>query len=342
MTITFSAAFFDGTSSKRHSVKARLDGETLLVEGHEFGRLRFPLDMIKVAPRVGNTPRFIELTGGARLEIGDNDAIDGLAPGLPGGRFHALQFRMESKLRWILAMLVLTIGLGWGMVEYGIPYAAKQVAFALPHEVDESLGSGALAALDELVFEPSTLNAGYRQRLQAQFDALVAKSDMGADRIRLEFRASPVMGPNALALPSGIVIMTDELVHLATHEEEVMAVLAHEIGHIRHRHSLRGVLQNSTVALGIATVTGDLGSLTAISAALPTLLVELKYSRAFELEADGYAVDLMTTMDIEPSALGSILTRMTRGRNDETSGYFSTHPAPAERVKRIEEGMQRE
>jgi Zn-dependent protease with chaperone function len=342
MTIAFSAAFFDGKSSKPHQVEARLDGDVLLIEGDEVGRLRFPLEVIKVTPRVGNTPRFIELADGAGLEVTDNDVIDEMAPDLPGGRFHAFQFGMESKLRWILAMLALTIGLGWGMIEYGVPYAAKQVAFALPREVDESLGSGALVALDELIFEPSTLDESQRQRLQDGFDALVAKSDISADRIRLEFRASPVIGPNALALPSGIVIMTDELVRLATREDEVLAVLAHEIGHIRHRHSLRGVLQSSTVALAIATITGDLGSLTAISATLPTILVELKYSRAFELEADDYAVDLMNASAIEPTALGAILMRMTRSQGDETTSYFSTHPASAERMRRIEEGMQQE
>jgi Zn-dependent protease with chaperone function len=342
MTIAFAAAFYNGKSSKRHHVNARLDGETLLIEGDEVGRLRFPLDIIKVAPRVGNTARFIELTGGAGLEVQDNDVIDGLAPSLPGGKVYAFQFRMESKLRWALAMLLLTIGLGWGMIDYGVPFAAKQVAFALPREVDESLGSGALAALDELMFAPSTLDEGRRQRLQAGFDDLVAASDMSADRVRLEFRASPKIGPNALALPSGIVIMTDELVRLASSDAEVLAVLAHEVGHIRHRHSLRGVLQSSTVALGIATVTGDLGSLTALSATLPTLLVELKYSRAFELEADDYAVDLINAAKIEPRTLGTILERLTKSRADDRTGYFSTHPAPSERVERINERMQAE
>jgi Zn-dependent protease with chaperone function len=342
MTLAFRATFYDGTSSKRHLVEAKLDGETLLIDGEEIDRIRLPLEMIKVAPRVGNTPRFIELTGGARLEVTDNDLVDRLTPSLPGGRFHAFQFRMESRLRWILAMLLLTIGFGWGMINYGVPFAAKQVAFALPREVDESLGSGALAALDELMFDPSTLDEGHRQRLQAGFDDLVAASDMSADRVRLEFRASPKIGANALALPSGIVIMTDELVRLASSDAEVLAVLAHEIGHIRHRHSLRGVLQSSTVALGIATMTGDLGSLTALSATLPTLLVELKYSRAFELEADDYAVDLMNAAKIEPRTLGTILKRLTKGRADDRTGYFSTHPAPSERVERINERMQAE
>jgi Zn-dependent protease with chaperone function len=335
MQVAFPAAFYDGQSSERHEVHVRFQEDTLLIEGADVGRLRFPLAMIKISPRVGNTPRFIQLTGGASLEVMENDAVDRLAPSLPGGRFHLAQYKLESKLRWILAMLALTLVFGWSTIQYGVPYLAKKVAFALPRDVDEALGEGALTSLDEFILRPTTLDAGERARLAEGFERMVALSDLDPERVKLEFRASPVLGPNAIALPSGIVIMTDELVRLAENEEEVLAVLAHEIGHIRHRHSLRGVLQNSTVALGIAGLTGDLGSLTSFSAALPTLLVELKYSRTFELEADDYAVDMLTKSGIEPSRLGDILLRMTEGMQ-EMPTYFSTHPHSIERAKRVE------
>ena len=341
MTTAFAGAFFDGRSSRRHDVQVELDddGRALVIEGGEIGTRRFPLERIEIAPRVGDTPRFIQLEGGASLEIADNDAVDRLVPGLPGGRFHLMQHVMESRLRWILAMLALTIGLGWSLIEYGVPYLAKRAAFAMPHEVDEMLGDGALAALDEFLFEPTTLNEEMRAGFQQDFAIMATKGGMAAGSAELVFRASPVMGANALALPSGIVIMTDQLVRMAEDEEEVLAVLAHEIGHIRHRHSLRGVLQNTSVALMIASLTGDLASLTSISATLPTALVQLKYSRNFEHEADDYAAGLLTEMGLDPTALGDILKRMTDRAGGEPPEYFSTHPATAERMKRIEEGL---
>ena len=341
MTIAFSGSFFDGKSSRPHSVRVKLEsaGDYLVVEGEEVGQRRFPLELIKVAPRVGNTPRFVYLEDGASLEVADNDAVDQLVPSLPGGRFHIAQYRMESRLRWILAMLAVTIGLGWATVEFGIPYLAKQTAFALPREVDEKIGDGVLTAMDELMFEPTTLDDDRRSALRERFDGMVAISDLDAGRVQLVFRASPVMGPNALALPSGMVIMTDELVRLARNDEEVLAVLAHEVGHIRHRHSLRSLLQSSSVALLFASLTGDLASLSSIAAAAPTLLVELKYSRGFELEADDYAVDLLKRMNIEPTVLGDILIRLTGEHGGDVSDYLSTHPNSKERMERIFEGM---
>ncbi|MGI9508680.1 MAG: M48 family metallopeptidase [Geminicoccaceae bacterium] len=345
MTIAFAGSFYDGRSSKPHpvAVKLDMDGGTLVIEGDDVGRLRFPLDLINIAPRVGDTPRFIYLDGGASLEIEENEAVDALAPRLPRGRFHLAQHAVESKLRWIVAALVLAVAFGWATIEYGVPYLAKKVAFALPHEVDQTLGDGVLVALDEFLFEETTLDANLRAELERDFARMVETTDLDAERVQLVFRASPRMGANALALPSGTIVMTDELVRLAEQREEILAVLAHEIGHIRHRHSLRGVLQSSTVALMIASLTGDLASLTSISATLPATMVQLKYSRGFELEADDYAVGILGDMGIQATELGEILLRMTGERAGEESGelsdYLSTHPGSAERMKRIKEKM---
>lgn len=347
MLTNFSATFFDGKSSRAHNVQVQLDPDTeqLVIRGTDITNLSFTLDMISVAPRVGNTPRFIYLEDGASLETEDNDAVDSLVPSLPHGRFHLAQHIIESKLHWIVLMLALTIAFGWATIQYGVPYLAKQVAFALPRDVDDRLGDGVLAALDEFIFEPSMLSIRDQSRLHLGFNNMVGLSDLGLNDVQLEFRASPLMGANALALPSGIIIMTDELVAMAVDDEEVLAVLAHEIGHIRHRHSLRGVLQNSTVALMIAGITGDLASLTSISATIPTLMVQLKYSRGFELEADDYAVVMMNEMGIEPAKLGDILIRMTKAamgdaeNDDSISDYLSTHPGSDDRMRRIIDGM---
>ena len=80
------------------------------------------------------------------------------------------------------------------------------------------------------------------------------------------------MGANAVALPAGIIIMTDALVELSENDEELAAVLAHEIGHVRNRHALRALLQNSVVAGSIILVTGDASSAGSIAAGIPTLL----------------------------------------------------------------------
>ena len=83
--------------------------------------------------------------------------------------------------------------------------------------------------------------------------------------------------------------MTDELVELAEEENEIVAVLAHEVGHVRGRHSLRLLLQDSVAALLLVGILGDVSTASLIVASVPSVLVEAKHSREIEAEADDFA-----------------------------------------------------
>jgi Zn-dependent protease with chaperone function len=342
--MTLEASYFDGRTSAARAVNVTIDEEALVRVCGAGLELAYALSEVRFSARIGGAPRWVVLPDGARCETHDHDAIDraALAHGL--GTAPRLLHAFESRLPLVIGALIATLLTGWATVEYGVPYLAREVARALPHEVDQQLGRDALALLDNLVFEPSELDASARRRLTARFrDLAMAAGSRGA--VRLVFRASPTIGANALALPSGTVVMTDELVRLAGHEDEVIAVLAHEIGHVHGRHALRSVLQHSATVVLIAVVTGDLASLSTLSATLPTLLLEMRYSRAVELEADDFAAAVLPQIGVAPDRLGAILQRlelMARGQEHQTSDgenilldYVSTHPAIEERVRRL-------
>ena len=145
------------------------------------------------------------------------------------------------------------------------------------------------------------------------------------------------MGANALALPGGSIVVTDGLVQLAENDEQIMAALAHEMGHVDYQHGLRSALQNSLTALLMAGLLGDITSVSSLSATLPTILVENRYSRKFELEADAYAVALLQSQQIDPEQLVRMLvllehTHQTAKKFD----YLSSHPETNKRIARIE------
>jgi len=152
----------------------------------------------------------------------------------------------------------------------------------------------------------------------------------------LEFRAGAVLGPNAIAFPGGIIIITDEMVEAAKEMEEVLAVLAHEIGHVELRHTMRSVLQNSVIGVIVATVTSDAASLSAAVTALPVIMAQTKYSRDFETAADEYAFRLLKQKGYSPRAFATLMEKLAM-QNREGKGLFawiSTHPVTSERVKR--------
>jgi Zn-dependent protease with chaperone function len=168
----------------------------------------------------------------------------------------------------------------------------------------------------------------------------------GTSTYRLELRAGQVLGPNALALPAGIIIVTDEFVALAQHDEEIAAVLAHEFAHAQQRHGLRSILQNSAVGVIVASLTGDITSITSLGAALPTALIDARYSREFENAADAAAVAYLQEAHIPVARFADILRRL-QSVHEQRSGsagapgrlpfgdLFSTHPETTDRIERI-------
>jgi Zn-dependent protease with chaperone function len=342
--MTFEASYFDGQTSAARAVNVTIDDDALVRVSGAGLELAYALSEVRFSARIGGAPRWVVLPDGARCATHDNDAVDRAAAAHGLGTAPRLLHAFESRLPLVIGALVATLLTAWATIEHGVPYLAREVARALPNEVDQQLGREALALLDDLVFEPSELDASARRRLTARFgDLATAAGSRGP--LRLVFRASPMIGANALALPSGTVVMTDELVRLAGHDDEVIAVLAHEIGHVHGRHALRSVLQHSATVVLIAVVTGDLASLSTLSATLPAVLLEMKYSRAFELEADDYAAAVLPQIGVAPDRLAAILQRlelMARGREHQTSGgenilldYVSTHPPTEERVRRL-------
>ncbi len=114
----------------------------------------------------------------------------------------------------------------------------------------------------------------------------------------------------------------------------VLGVLAHEIGHVDHQHSLRQLYRAAGVTALIMLIGGDIGSGTEDILIQGSALVSLSYSRSAETEADRYSVELMHKAGHDPAAIARFfeLMRDKLGDNGE-SDFLSTHPATPERIE---------
>ncbi|MCC4117380.1 M48 family metallopeptidase [Aromatoleum toluclasticum] len=331
--------FFDGASSRSHRASVLVEDGCARVEGASGDALlpAVELERLEFSSRVGNTPRFLRFPGGGSFETDDNDAVDRLSA--PSSSVGGFAHRLESKLRYVLIGLLVAVAFVWGSVQWGVPALARIAAFSLPAEVTGHAERMALEIMDRQLFEPSRLPQEEQARLLAVFAPLT--EDAAQDPpVRVLFRAAAgPLGANALALPAGTVVLTDPLVQLAQHDEELVGVLAHEIGHIRHRHAMRSSLQASFVGLVATLVVGDVSSVSSIVTALPLILTQLGYSRAFEREADQYAVETLRRHGIGTQPFVDILQRLDPS-GDEKGAYLSTHPPTPERVRRILSGAK--
>ena len=288
---------------------------------------------INVSDQLGQTARRLHFPNGAKCECYAHAEINRLEKRYNSSRFNLFLHYLESRWHTVLMASLVVVAFTWSMVVYGIPALAETVAEALPVSVDEHLTQGTLKILDDRILSPTEIDAQIQQRLQSKFTTMVEHAN-DEHNYRLLFRKG--LGANAFALPSGHIIVTDELIEMADHDEEVLAVLAHEIGHVVHEHGLRSVLQSSAVALLLTAVTGDIGASSGFAAAMPIILLETNYSRKFELEADEYALHYMQEHDIDTQHFASILQKITGEELTEESSafdYLSTHPATAERIQ---------
>jgi len=339
MSDSLTAVWYDGRTSRGGEVTLRLDVETLEVRGPGVER-RYPLAEVRIDPRLGRVRRNLRFPDGASAEAGDDPFLDRLLARqgreLVSGRVH----RWEMSPGRSLAALVATLCIVFCLVRYGVPLLAEKAAFALPAASEELIGRHTLQLLDRVGMQPSALPQGRRQELTRLFRSMTAGRPE-RQGWRLEFRASKSIGANAFALPSGIVVMTDGMVQLAQNDDEIAGVLAHEIGHLVRRHALRHLLQNSATVLLVASLTGDIASVSSLAATMPAVLIGAKYSRDFEREADTAAVDYLKHKGIPVRRYAEILARLDadhyRDRNaaPRLGELLGNHPVMLERVKSV-------
>jgi beta-barrel assembly-enhancing protease len=176
---------------------------------------------------------------------------------------------------------------------------------------------------------------------RAALDALVAKlAAAGGMAATAPVRARVVDDPtvNALAAPGGEILVYRGLLDRAASADELAGVLAHEIGHVEHRHGLRGVAR----AAGLFVLTGALsGGSDAV--ALAAVLVGLSYSRDFEREADASGARILAAAGIGTKGLEMFFARMERERSGASGSlwsYLGTHPADGDRAAALRAAEQ--
>ncbi|MCF6150230.1 MAG: M48 family metalloprotease [Candidatus Kuenenia sp.] len=147
--------------------------------------------------------------------------------------------------------------------------------------------------------------------------------------------------PNAWALPGGKIAINRGLLLEMNNEAELAAVLGHEIVHAAARHGAmsmeRGMLlQGAVMAAGIAASGSTYANLITTGAQLAATLINQKYSRDAELEADYYGMKYMALAGYDPQAavsLQELFLRLSKeSDSDWFSRLFSSHPPTQERV----------
>jgi Zn-dependent protease with chaperone function len=323
------AIYFDGRSSRRRLVTLAFKDRLELSEPEE-ATIDWSYADIR---RADGRPGILRVTCVtaptlARLEIHDValaaelisrcTRLDKNVPGRHG---------VATIIGWSLAAAASIVV----VVLFGVPLAADRLTPLVPPSFERRLGEVADRQVGAL-FGGKVCNHRSGQPAFAKLVNTVREAAGLDTSIETAVLATPV--PNAMALPGGKVYLLSGLLAKAENADEIAGILAHELGHLRHRDGTRNLIYNGGTSFLIGLLFGDItgsGALIFVSRSL----VSASYSREAEENADTFAIDLMHRLGRSPKPMGELMYRVTGKQVDNTLSILASHPLTEDRLARM-------
>ena len=322
------AVYFDGVSNQRRAVLLTLRDQLEISETGQVSAIWRYADIRRVDSPQG-TLRLSSLTAPAlaRLEVRDATLASELVSRCPDlDQAFAGRRGVAVIVAWSLAA---TMSIA-AVVLFGVPLAADRLAPLVPAAFERRLGDVADQQVKMLFDGKVCDHADGRLAFAKLVNAL--RETAGLDTsVQSGVLSTPV--PNAFALPGGKVYLFNGLLAKADNADEIAGVLAHELGHLKHRDSMRGLIYNGGTSFLIGLLFGDVTGSGALIFASRTL-VTASYSREAEQNADSFAIDIMHKLGRPAKPMGELLFRVT-GKEGKGLSIVSSHPLTEDRLARM-------
>ena len=320
------AVYFDGQTNRKHSVVLRIADRIEIVEQEAVVAV-WPLADVRRADGPPTALLRLACTSAlplARLEVDDEatkQAIVSHCPSLATGRGGS---QIARIVFWSLAAACSIFGLA----VYGVPAVADRLVPFVPQAWENRVGE----MIDRQIRFLIRGNACGAPDGQAALATLVGKlkSAGGIDIAHEPLVVSSKIA-NAFALPGGKIYVLDGLLEKAQSPDELAAVLAHELGHVKHRDGMRKIIHDGGTSFLIGLLFGDVTGAGAVLFAGRSLL-DASYSRDAERDADSFASQTMGKLGRSAAPLGELLLRLPGAQANRTSTILASHPLTEERL----------
>lgn len=208
---------------------------------------------------------------------------------------------------------------------------------------DSALTQQADAAWAEaLRTQRTSSDAAANARIRRVGDRVVQAAGL-TDR-RWEYAVFVNESPNAFVLPSGKIGVTTGLLALVRNDDQLAAVLGHEVGHVTARHAAERYSTSAATGLVLSGVQGAAGDYAQAAGAIgglgAQLGVLLPFSRRDELEADRLGVDYMQRAGFAPRESVNLWRLMQGQRQGSNPEFASTHPSDTTRIAALEQYIE--
>ncbi len=260
--------------------------------------------------------------------------------GLPGG----------CGGRILIALVLAAFAIGsyyFGTETEDNPYTGETQRLALNTEEEIMMG---LQAAPQMAQQHGGLypDEGLQQQLDDICLRLINSTSVQESEYRFEchlLRDDQTI--NAFALPGGQVFITYALWEQLDSEGEIAGVMGHEIGHVIGRHSSEQIAKTRLTEglTGAAVVAAydpenPTSAGAAQMAALVGQMINMRYGRQDELQADNLGVQLMAEAGYDPRSLIEVMRVLAGAGGGRQPEFFSTHPDPGNRIEQIEQAIE--
>ena len=249
------------------------------------------------------------------------------------------KFRLKNVFIILLTIIVLLIGYRYLFISF-----SSTLVYFFPHNWEQKIGESTYKTLLKTILEKSELPEKRITEIKDKSQKIFKHSGLYKNP-EIKFNKSNILGPNALALPGGPIIITDDLVELLKDDDLILSVIAHEIAHIKERHSLQQIVEIAGLSSIAWMILGlDESSLEEI-VFIGINIWGLKKSRDLEKDADIIALKLLEKTGMSKTGFLLAIEKLTNYyciatkieksvcMHEVKSGWLSTHPSGAERLK---------
>ena len=327
--------YLSGQSKSLPAVLLGCNGGFWLRSNSEEINLELRRDEMVIQAPVGSLPYKILLAEGHLFEAENNQETKKFLEFYEKPNAESWLSYLEQKKTVILVGIIILAGLVITVPKYGLPWMGDQVAHWIPQSWLMMAGDETLEILDESFFSPSELALQDQDQFTKEFNRM-ASLVLKDQTARLVFRQSEEIGPNAFALPGGLVVLTDELVEIAEDRAGVIGVLAHELGHVQLKHPARRLVRSLMALALVSLIFDDAATFAEELAAISGSLISLAYTREFEEEADRAGKEILIGAGLSPIPLADLLRKLSDGCEENCSQlpeWLTTHPSVPSRIE---------
>ena len=326
----FEARYYDGIKAEPYNVQVDVGLDSLLIKIPEIENSfewKFANVEIPAKPEY-DRPLIIsnKTASNSRIIIHDNNLYDLLIKKIPKNNapLISISASYKSLVLWLVPTIAIIIGIYFSAGELVAPIVRN-----FPISWEKSIGEYSAD-----VITGNSASCNNPDGVKALNKMVGILTSYVENKPVITAKVIQEKDINAVAVPYYQIIIFSKLIEISDNPDELAGVIAHEMGHVIRRHPIQSLVRVIGMNLLIHMVFGGAGD-TSTTASIGNGLLQLRYNRDFEREADEIAIKTLYNAGIDNRGFINFFVRLqSEGKmaHENIFSYISTHPATSERI----------